>query len=156
MLILSLIIASIDIMFVGIDFANKKITLYRRYLIYLFFISFFIFLSSQLFFNHFFNLKLFPYLKSILFLWFGVSSLIKKESTNIKGPIILLLSSYIDAIIVSISFLHLYPSWFLSFSSSVISVLFLEIGYYIIKFPIKKRQQLIGTCYLIIALLSLF
>ena len=156
MLILSLIIASIDIMFVGIDFANKKITIYKRYFIYLFFISLLIFLSSQLCFSLFFNLKLFPYLKSILFIWFGISSFIKKEDTSFKGPIILLLSSYIDAIIVSISFLHLYPSWFLSFSSSVISILFLEIGYYIIKFPIKKRQQLIGSCCLIIALLSLF
>ena len=156
MLILSLIIASIDIMFVGIDFANKNITIYKRYFIYLFFFSLLLFITSQLFFYHLLNFKFFPYLKSILFLWFGITSFLKKADTNFKGPIILLLSSYIDAIIVSISFLHLYPSWFLSFSSSVISILFLEIGYYIIKFPIKKRQQLIGSCYLIIALLSLF
>ena len=39
MLIMSLIVASIDIMFVGIDFESRNIVLKRRYFLYLLFLS---------------------------------------------------------------------------------------------------------------------
>lgn len=155
MLVLSLMVASIDILFVGTHFYNNELLVSRKHLLLLFFLSLFIFLAAHFFGSYFSKMTFFPYLKSILFMWFGLSSLFKKESTKSKGPFILLISSYIDAVMVSISFLYLYPSYFLAIMASSISVLFFEIGYYLVRLPIKKRQQLIGVCYLIIALLSL-